>query len=262
MNPKNRKAKDTITIFWTPGRFVIEDESWNMLYKEPQSLLQNFFKESKDTAKVRRCPAARDSLKNVFSFNSSHSENIIFPEGYLENLDSSPEENIFLDLEGTLGLNKERHSNYENHVNLSYNMSWFFFSSEPVEAKMTSPYFPPQSPTPGSRLFSGVFDIGSWYRPFNLEYLVPIDAESFIIEPEDALFYLEVKTDKKIVFQRYHNTQRLQSIAREAFLGNGIFGKNQTLQSRYNRFTGSKVRNMVLDEISKNLVSEYPVAPS
>lgn len=262
MNPKNHKTKDTITIFWTPGRFMIENESWNMLYREPESLLQNLFQESKDSSKVRKCPAARDSLKNVFSFNSNHSEKIIFPEGYLQGLDSSPEEKIFLDLEGTLGLNKERHSDYENYVNLSYNMSWFFFASEPVEAKMTSPYFPPQSPTPGSRVFSGVFDIGSWYRPFNLEYLVPIKSQSFIIEPGDALFYLEIKTDKKIVFQRYHNTPRLDSIAREAFVSSRIFGKNQTLQSRYSRFRGSKIRNMVLDEIYSNIVSEYPDAHS
>jgi hypothetical protein len=256
MRVKSRNNKDVITIYWTPGRFLLEEESWNILYREPEPLINRIYKDSKKDSAVRKCPAARDSLRNIFVVKSNHNEVTNFPEGYLKSVENSTEPNFPLELDSTLGLLKERNSEYENYVNLSYNMSWFFFASESLNVKITSPYYPPISPTEGSALFPGEFDIGMWYRPFNAEYLIPTNAKSFVINQDDPIFYIDAKTDKKVVFQRYNNSKELMSIAREVFTTTTLFGKSQTMSSRYKMFSRSNSREILLNEIRKNIIPE------
>ena len=255
MRVKNQKTSDTITIYWTPAPFDPEEESWNMLYQDPKPLIESIYENSYDNATIRRCPATRSSLKNVFSINSCHSDSVEFTNDILKHVDEAPDQSFYIEhINSILGLSKARASEYPGHVNIKYNMSWHFFASEPVEAKMTSPYYPPVSPTPGSTLYPGQFDIGLWYRPFNLEYSIPIDSKKFTISSGDPLFYLEIKTDKKVIFKRYVNTKKLSAISREVTDTKHIYGKDQPLKNRYLHFSRSKLPEIVLNEISKNII--------
>ena len=252
----NRKSQsDAITIYWCPGRFVLEEESWNMLYREPEPAINYIFDNSHEKAEVRKCPGARAAFKNVFSIKATHEERIAFPPDYLLSVSQKDEQTFPLELPGKLQILKQRQSEYPGHANLVYNMSWYFFASEPVEAKMTAPYYPPTTPTPGASLFPGEFNIGLWYRPFNLEYSVPLNAKEFMIRPDDPLFFLEIKTDKKVVFKRYNNTSRLDSIAGEYISSTNMYGANKPLLDRYRLSKQSRLPNIVLDEIQANLIS-------
>lgn len=255
MRVKNQKSSDTITIYWCPGRFILEQESWNMLYQEPTPVIQDIFDQTYDHAEIRKCPGTRSALKNVFAIKATHEEKINFPPNYLQHIDATQEKTFPLEVPGKLQILKQRTSEYPDHVNLVYNMSWYFFASEPVEAKMTAPYYPPTTPTPGSSLFPGEFNIGQWYRPFNLEYSIPLSAKTFSIAPDDPLFFLEIKTDKKIVFQRYSNSPQLDSIAAEFTSAPKMFGARQPLLKLYALAQKTQLPKIVLNEIQKNLIS-------
>jgi len=255
MRAKKRDISNTVTVYWSPGRFSLEEESWNMLYSEPTPVINDVFENTYKDAEIRKCPGTRAALKNVFTVKANHKENIHFPENYLERINNISEKTFPLDIPSTLQIHKQRSSEYPNRVNLVYNMSWYFFASEPLEAKMTSPYYPPQTPTPGSAVFPGEFNIGLWYRPFNLEYSIPFNAKSFQIKPNDDLFYLEFKTDKKIVFQRYNNSKSLDSLAAEFTTAPQMFGFGKTLAQRYDLAKRTKTADIVLGEIQKNIVN-------
>lgn len=254
MRVKNQKTNDTITIYWCPGRFILEQESWNMLYTEPTPVINDILGNTYDTAEIRKCPGARAALKNVFAIKATHEEQINFPPQYLSSIDQESEKTFPLELPGKLQILKQRSSEYPGHVNLVYNMSWYFFASEPVEAKMTAPYYPPTSPTPGSTLFPGEFNIGLWYRPFNLEYSVPLGAKQFTISPDDSLFFLEIKTNKKVIFKRYNNSPELDSIAAEYTSAPKMYGSKRPLVDRYRLSKQSQLPSIVLNQISKSLI--------
>jgi hypothetical protein len=254
MRAKKKDTNNTVTVYWSPGRFNIEQESWNMLYSEPFPLINDIFENTYKDAEIRKCPGIRSALKNVFTVKANHNENIEFPSNYLEKVNEIKEKTFPLDIPSIIEISKQRNSEYLNRVNLLYNMSWYFFASEPLEAKMTSPYYPSQAPTYGSALFPGQFNIGLWYRPFNLEYSIPLNAKSFQIKPNDDLFYLEFKTDKKIVFQRYNNTKSLDSLAAEFTSAPKMFGFGKTLAQRYDLAKRTQITKIVLSEIQKNIV--------
>jgi hypothetical protein len=255
MRAKERDINnDTVIVYWSPGRFILEEESWNMLYSEPESVIRTLLSDTIADSEIKKCPGVRSALKNVFSINSTHEENIIFNPGYLQAINSSQEDSFALDIPSKLQIMKQRQSDYPQRVSLTYNMSWYFFASEPVEAKMTSPYYPPTSPTPSAMLFPGEFNIGQWYRPFNLEYSIPEDSESFVIKEGDPLFYLEIKTNKKVLFKRYNNNRRLESISGEFVNSPKMFGSNKTLLDRYRLAKKTQLADIVLNEIINNVV--------
>ena len=140
-----------------------------------------------------------------------------------------------------------------DHVNLSYNLAWFFFSEEDLTMRFSAPYFPASSPMKGARLASGSFDIGKWLRPVNLEYYVPLDVTEFSVEEDQPLAFVEFDTDRPVVLQRFNLNQRLANIVGE-IVESDRYGFLRSLQDRYNLFKKTRMRDIIIAEIKKNLV--------
>jgi hypothetical protein len=248
-----REKKEPITVYWAPAQFLLDNESWNFVYQEPQSVSKGFYSSLHRDTDSSKCPAARFFYHNVFSINSVIEDKFDFPQGLLQDLYNTDEIHVRLPVHSNVMIQKTRQNEMTDHVNLTYNLAWFFFSEEELTMKFSAPYFPASSPMKNARLASGSFDIGRWLRPVNLEYYVPIDAPGFSVEEDQPLAFVEFDTDRPIVLQRFNMDQRLANITTE-IVESDRYSFLRNLQDRYNLFTKTRMRDVILSEIKKNLV--------
>ena len=254
--------KDTITVYWAPAPYTRTDDQWSLFYQEPQSL-RSVMVENKDPnvqgkTQMLICPAGTDLQKNIFVFKNTfdNSFNISYEDSkkIYEHSVNDPQFPFFVKTDSSLPIKVERASTFKNCINIGYNLSWLFFASEPVIARFTPPYSPPHTPASGAFLASGQFDIGQWYRTFNLDYHVPIKDTVFSFKENDPLFYLEIFTNKKVIFKRYILTDYLSALGKEASIAPKLFGNFKPLAERYLAAKNALIPNQVLTEIKKNLV--------
>lgn len=206
------------------------------------------------------CPAIQSLTNNIFSFNSAIKDKITIDTSYLDflykskNGNSNDSESRIPTMDNLLGLNSHRKSSFTNYVNVQYNLSWIFFADESLIARFTPPYLPNVSPCEGAILSPGEFDIGSWYRPFNLDYHIPLNTQKMIFEENMPLFYLDLKTEKKVVFKRYTMTSTLFNLKNEFVQSPERYGGFKSLLKRYEMSKKASLPQYVLSEIRKNLV--------
>jgi hypothetical protein len=252
------KKVDTITVYWAPGQFTSSERfSWNQFYSAPTPVYSSILSERNPEASSRAifgCPAYSESMKNLFEIRSVHEEHVAIPEIFFTNPPSTFPTRLPLD--SYLSFELPRASSLKNYIDLAYNMSWLFFSEEPLLAKFTAPYFPPKTPAKGAALAMGEFDIGLWFRNFNLDYMVPTGSTEFNIDINDPLFYVQFFTEKQIVFKRFIHTDVTQKLVEEFAQSSNRRGKKMgiSFSNRYDLSRKTMLPNLVLNEIKKNVV--------
>ena len=209
---EKRKKLKTQDVFWSPANFSTEDEQWGLLYEEPKPVL--FTEKLTKSASIIKCPAVKHTTKNLFAVSSLFKDEHFFEKESFEMIANMPENYMFTGT-GLIALRKTKPSSFENFVNVNYNQSWLFFSQNSLLARFTAPYFPAVAPAQNALLAMGEFDIGKWFRPFNLDYHLPINTTSFVVQKNQPLFFMELFTDKKIVFHRFLFTVELMQLAHE-----------------------------------------------
>jgi hypothetical protein len=246
--------KDTITVYWSSGNFTNQEPSWDLAYQAPTAIFSTLVASNTELGSMPRCPAVKNLLKNTFSFGSAVTDMFGLPSDFMAEIANTEDERVYIPTQARFSVSKARKTSYEGFINLDYNMCWIFFADEPLEVKVTAPYFPTVSPVPGALLSPGRYDIGRWYRPIRLDYHVPLSAEKFEINEGDALFYLEALTTKKVVFKRYVMTPRLSSMMKESAESPTRYKKDASLEERYSMGNKSELSARVLTEIKKNLI--------
>jgi hypothetical protein len=232
-----------------------------MLYKEPKKIWKNLVDNRTPYAdgSMFTCPSMKSLFSNLYSIDAAISDTInlpdlesIYDDGSLgdEGQNLQPLVNTGARVSALVG----RPSSINGYVNLEYNMSWHFFASEPVLARQTAPYFPPITPAPGVALSAGQLDIGQWFRPINIEYLVPIGTKTLQFNEGEPYFYLELFTDKKVVFKRFVLTEALRKLSEEATQAPFRYGKYFPLAKKYQMAKEGKLIEQIKAEIFANLV--------
>lgn len=245
--------RDTLTIYWAPANFSNKEASYNMAYRKPESLL-NFIHGNKfDDTIQTQCPALKDTLNNLYVFKSSFDDEFDIDPEKLSQLGHDSEAEIISN-ESLIGFNKFRPSQLKGYVSAMYNLRYLFFADEPVKVKFTAPYYPAITPVEGALMATGEFDIGRWYRPFDLDYHIPLTSTKFKIKENDPLFFMQVDTDKKVVFERYNMSDELINISLEMSESPLRYGKHKSLEDRYHAAEESMIPQIVLNEIRKNIV--------
>jgi hypothetical protein len=247
--------KDTITVYWAPSKFNTGEQSWNMLYKEPRHVLSSVHKKNKNKGEMIACPSMKDTFKNIYSFDSAIDDSFSLPAAFLKTIADTENRNEMVPTDSKLMVYKSRKSSVEKHINLGYNLGWIFFASEPLEARMTAPFFPSASPVKNAMLSAGQFNIGKWFRSFELDYHIPVTSTRFEVAKNQPLFFLEFLTDKKIVFERFELTPKLQNYSIDMASSPMRYGKKKSLIERYLMAHGAGMPKIILSEIRKNLVS-------
>jgi hypothetical protein len=246
--------KNTITVYWAPAMFSLDEASWNMLYPDPKLLLPNLYETKTENAIMPRCPAVKEKLKNIASFHSSIDDVFDLPNEQMREIAFTDSSGDRLLVPAKVSLHKVRESSMEGFINVEYNLGWVFFSEEPLEAKFTAPYFPATTPVEGAYLSSGQYDIGRWFRPYMLDYHIPLGAKRFSVKEGDPLLFVDFLTDKKVILKRFQITKRLKALFQEASTSSRRYGTKMTLEKRYKMASDSRIPQIVLEEIKKNLI--------
>jgi hypothetical protein len=243
-----------IIVYWSPFPFTKETSQWNMLYREPESVLSDLRLNRKKTDSINfwSCPVFIDTVKKTYQIKSNFDMDYVLPIN--EIIEEQKKSERFDINTGIVSFQSVRKPSLENYINLSLNISWIMFAEESVEVKLTAPYFPPVTPGEGIMLAPGKFDIGSWYRPLNIDYHIPTTTTELKFKKDDSLLYLEFLTDKKIVFKRYNFTNHLRELSDECLNFHNRFGKNIPLLDKYSVFKQSRMKDLILKEIKNNLI--------
>jgi hypothetical protein len=202
---------------------------------------------------ITMCPASKHVFRNIFSFKSNIDDEFDIPDGVLENI-SKHDDKVTISTGGKISLFNSRRTSYEGYANVTYNMSWLLFADEPVEARFTAPFYPASSPIEGALLSGGQFDIGKWFRPFNMDFHVPFNAKKVSFKEGQPLFFLEIMTNKKVEFKRFKLSTRLHQMSREMGTAPNRYGKFKTLAQRYESAKKAQIPEIILSEIKDNLI--------
>jgi hypothetical protein len=240
-----------ITVYWASPAIPKGNINTplNFNFAEPTSVL-NMLRDNKAKASQPQssfaCPAHNSMLKNVYSVNAT--ENYTFDLEKVHSTTNWPWFNRPYDFVSP------RQSSLEGYSDIEPTYSWLFFASEPVVARFTAPYLPAVSPADGAMLVCGEFDIGQWYRPFVLNYMVPKHTPYLTIIKNNPLFFVEFKTDKNIVFKQYQVNETLNLYSNRCLRSPVEVGRSYTLETRYQWMNETITAKAIIEEIEGSLV--------
>jgi hypothetical protein len=238
-----------ITIYWAPYVSALKGEQ--LLYSKPSTLFADLMakrSDEKDDKNYLACPAINKKFKNILTFKSP------LTCSYTYNFDES--EYLYPTTNASFELRNGRQPTLKDGPVYNFNFSYLLFADAPVDAYFTPPMFSKPTYTKEVSLIPGEFNIGQWFRPYNLEVQFWNRSGVIDFEKDETLFYVELKTDQKFVLKRFEISEKLDGYVRSNSTSFMTFGRGESLLDRYKRFRDVGMREMVLTEINKNLIQE------
>lgn len=239
-----------ITIYWAP--FLTEDRvNKDLLYPKPNFLFNEYKDRKSEIAPIDHflsCPAISSKFKNTIVFKS--------PSTFSYSFDFEESSSLILQSKAGLNFYKYREPNLKDGPMVCLELSYIFFAEESLPTSFTGPYFSKPGYTKEASLIPGEFDIGQWFRPYNMELQIWNKSGQIDFIEDEHLFYAEFKTDKKIKLKRFEMTDKLYDYVGSANSSMTTFGRGESLSKRYNRFNKTGFRSKVLTEIQKNLIND------
>lgn len=233
----------TLTVYWSNFSLPDRLQRTNLIVEPPIRLMQSFHKEvsqdpNKENASYKMCFGAKNLHKNTFVIKSPFDVNakiidsVIYEPFNLLNL---------------------RSSTYENAYSLEYDFQWIFFAEESVEIVQTPPYMHKTEASKYGIPASGSFDISKWFRQINATYNLYSNVNEFKIIKNEPIFYIDFRTDKKVILKQFDITLDLYQLAIDSANLKKFFPL-ESLDVLYNRFTRSNRNKKVIKEIKKTLL--------
>jgi hypothetical protein len=241
-----QRMSNKINVYWSHVRNSELDLS--ILYEEPSSLIHelslNKNKNNPDD-NLLRCPAVTDLAKNLFVVKNpvETSASFVIEDGSVSSKMDSKKGGWFVN----------RSPSLENQLLAAYDYSLIFFAEEEVEMMVTSPYFSQTPHRSWGAIVPGMFNIGSWFRPFNIEFNVWPGITNIYLEEGEPIAYIKFFTDKNVVFKRFTMNDELMMQAKTCSSA-GFWEPRVPLLKRYQRFKNSKRKDFVLNKIKNNLL--------
>lgn len=246
--------KDSMIVYWSPATInSIHGADWSYMYPTPKSLFYDLKKySSKENSSYFSCPAVSNKFKKTLvCYNPIDSK---YSFDFREN------KNDIKNISDTwIAFEQLRKSGLSIGPTILFAIKYAFFAEEPLDAHFTSPFFHEPKYTEDATIIPGEFDIGKWFRPFNAELQFWKDHGTLSFEKDEPLFYVNFKTDKKIILKRFEMTEKIFQYMESGINNISLFGKNNPLSERYNQFKKIGMREKVITEIKKNLIDEEPL---
>lgn len=241
-----------LVIYWAPysSDEIPDAGNWNMLYKDPVPLYNDLIvHKTKESGKdsLFSCPAVGGRFKSTFVFKNNLRTEIDYDCKNDNNL-------IEAKTKQQVAMRKIRPNLMENSMSLVYAMRYYFFAEEPIQVVFNPPFFHKPGYMKYGSIIPGTFDIGQWFRAYNCEIQMWETKGKFIMEEDEPLFYLEIPTDRKVIFKRFEFTKKLDSYALSVSESPFTLGSNLPLVKRYKRFMQTRTNEIVLKEIKANLL--------
>jgi hypothetical protein len=210
----------------------VEKEQYNFF--ELKNLRKYFINLQDKTNKNRifMCPSFIERTKNIFYFEIPY--NIYIDSTNVDNFVT-----VF---------NKVDNGGIKNAKHIILPFSLLLFSEKNLDVLFSSPYCHKISHNnafvPPTKL-----NIGSWYRPFNVQYLTFDDSVVFL--KDEPLVYLEFLTEDKIVFKEYTIPPTFEKNISTFVFPSG--SKYISLKDRYKTFNSSNFKNNIINLCKTNL---------
>lgn len=237
------------TVYWSPWQSpksyaetflsyadpvkLIEDISPNI---NPNNTLDNFYK----------CPAFVNSIKNTYLFKSPTNCDVTLNEGHIiNNLDNTVayDPNV---------LQLKQPSMYNSYT-VSMNVNWIFFSEESLEIESMHPYMHETSVSEHGYYVPGSYDISSWFRPLEYAFQLKPLHNRFCVSQDEPLLYIKFKTNEPVRLKKFRLTEELFRYSTSC-IRLKMYRRDRNLRNLYGIFHRTKLRDMVLTEIKKNLL--------
>lgn len=246
---------NTVTVYWSPHTSpnVAEVGDWNMMYKDPYRLLDYFseltYKDQKKDSYVS-CPAFQSISKNTFVF-----ENLVQSE-YNYRSNGGDQNQIAFEPTSKTFLAPSVSRNQMNSIGptVELGMRYMFFAEEDLKLTLTPPYLHQVEYMKYGTLASGEFDCGQWFRPVNIELQMFNESGNLVINKDEPLMYIRFLTDKRVELKRFTLNKALYEYGKSCVNAKGFMGYKQPLPKLYEMFKSTRTRDIVLQEIKKNLI--------
>jgi hypothetical protein len=237
---------DVTTVYWAPWFINRDNLDWNMLYYNPENMLERLNKQ-KNNQKIDstffQCPSVNSLFKNTFILKNS-----------LESSFSIVDNTVISLSKTKIGGEIIRNGSLKNNILFNYNLNWIFFSEEDnLNMRITSPFFSNCQHLKYGSIVPGQFNIGMWFRTINLEYNLWDNVKSFKANQDEDLAYISFDSDKKIKLVRFEMNEKLYSYSNSTSNSSNWEPKVPLLK-RYERFKNTNMKNLVLKEIKNNIV--------
>jgi hypothetical protein len=241
-----------INVYWAPFSYGdVEGVDWSYLYPDPKILYNELLsgKTGEDNGSFFACPAVKSKFKKTLVFKNPF--DCSYEYDYTEN------NKIFNPIgENFLSVTRERPNAITSGPIVEFPLRYALFSDEPLDAVFTPPFFSKPEYTQYGSVMPGEFNIGKWFRPYVVEMQLWSNKGNLELKANEPLFYVELRTERKINLQRFNPTSTLQNYSRSNVSLTKIFGAGKTLDFRYNKFSNASMREKILTEIKKNIVDE------
>jgi hypothetical protein len=240
-----------INLYIAP-HIVPSEQEWSLLYPTPTVLFSEIYKNrthKPEELGYTSCPAVRTKLKKILTFSNA------LECSYEYDFEKNNKEfkNI---TDSYFGIHKIRDNGFANLPTVFFSIGWVIFSDEPLEINFTPPYFDKPRYTNYGSSVPGSYDVGKWFRTYNLEVQLWNPSGEIRFEEGEPLFYAELMTDRQVNVHRFGHTEELEKIALSCVESTKVFGIGKGLLSRYKRFKAAGLREKILVEIKKNIVEE------
>lgn len=250
----NKTKQEEVIVYWSPHALLDRQHQQILLDIQPKSLMGDIQKrrainppvppayEQPHPGEYQSCSALHTLVENTFVVRSPFSCD------------------IYLDQNGVIEQNqkyggwfRERISSIQGAHSVDFDMSYMFFSSEPLEVSITPPYMHKTSQATQGFISSIGFDISSWFRPFVLIYQLWEGINRLTIEENEPIAYIKFNTKKKVVFKAFKLTPTIINQI-DACLQHKYIKPHQSMEELYTRFHETGMHDRVLKEIQENVI--------
>jgi hypothetical protein len=239
------KNNKNIVVYWSPFNYdnVID---WDMFYSKPEKLYSNLHQKkskNKNLTSYFSCPAFKERSENIFLMKNTIENNIKVLDGKLIN---SSSDNVKISHKESI----------ENRPIVSVYYPIIMFSEESLKVTVTPAYMHKTSYSEFGHVVMGSFDIGKWFRPINLDFMLYNKDADFSFKDEEPLYYLDFNTEKSIILKKFNMTNEILKISNACTTAPDYLKPWQSLSKRYNLFIKSGLKNKLIKEITNNIVKE------
>ena len=238
IKPPNKSPDNN---FNTNPLFNMLDEQLIPLYKD---LKQEQDKSVPREGSFFSCRAFIDYTKNMYVFKNPFDIKVRIEKSRVLNLGNRNMDHVFMN----------RMVQVQDAYNLNYDPGYVFFSEEPVNIEVMSPFMHRSGFNKNGYIVPGTYDISKWFRPLN-PALQLYDNEDRVVESSkgDALMYIKFNCSDSVKLEKFYIDKELDSIIYGAS-GYKNYDPNRSLPYLYDKFEKAGLKKRTLKLIKENLI--------
>ena len=238
-------------VYWSPiiMKPVFTGEGMSHLrVPEPtlaSNILKGTFDENNRSSNFMKCPSFNKQQKNVYALKFGYTYGFEINKGNVKT--EFYDQSFFND---TILLRDPK-----NKILSLGRMGYIFISETSLEMDFTGAYLDNNDFVNKTTVIPGSFDIGKWFRPLELSFIIKNDPSKIKYSEGDTYAYVNFKTEKKIKLKKFHITPEINLIIEHiSSTKNNKLNQVNGLSWFYDLLDKSKYKNKMLKLVKENIL--------